>query len=844
MTLDGMPDPGSPTGLAHDGERTTRSSFNRDWRVSPKVSPFAALQGAGQEGAAVTLPHDAVLALPRSADVPGGGRTGYFPGGAFEYSKSFDVPASWSGKRVSLEFEGVYRDAMVFVNGAFAGQRPNGYSPFRVALDPFLRYGQPNTVRVDARAYDDSRWYSGAGIHRDVVLTVTELVHVEHDGVRITTPDIDAERGVVAVATSVVNEGVETRTLRVRTELHGPDGEVVARDSSPITLRAGATGLVRQRLYVPRPELWSVDSPALHTARTVLEEPGGDVLEERTTPFGIRSLQLDPVHGLRINGETVKLRGACVHHDNGPLGAAAIGRAEERRVELLKDAGFNAIRSSHNTLSPAMLRACDRLGMLVMDETFDMWTQGKAAFDYSLSFPEWWERDVEALVAKDFNHPSVILYSIGNEIFETGDALGSEWGRTLAEKVRSLDDTRFVTNGINPFVSVLSDVVGMMRAHGAGAGAGADGGVNAMMNAADMMSRISAAPMVTERTEASFSVLDVAGLNYGDVRYEMDRELFPGRVVVGSETYPPRIAHNWRLVLDNPHVIGDFTWTGWDYLGEVGIGRVQYADVPPAFEAPYPWISASVGDLDLTGHRRPISYYREIVFGLRTEPYLAVLRPENHGRPVLPGMWAWSDSVSSWSWDVEPGTPVGVEVYSDGDEVELVLNGRSVGRTSPGGSKPFLAELEIPYEPGTLEAVAYRDGIELGRTALHSAQGPITLALTADRTQLRADDSDLSFVAIELRDAAGNLAGANDVLVRAQVEGAGVLQALASARPDTEERFDTGERTTFDGRALAIVRPTGAGEITLTVSADGLQPVTLSLQAATAGMPMAAPVHA
>ncbi|MEV1005302.1 glycoside hydrolase family 2 TIM barrel-domain containing protein [Nonomuraea sp. NPDC050202] len=808
----------------------TRSSFNTGWKVRPKTSPFAVLQGGGDEGTSVTLPHDAIINLPRSADAAGTGYTGYFPGGAFEYVKTIDVPEEWSGKRVSVEFQGVYRDAMVYVNGTFAGQRPNGYTPFRVALDPFLRYGEPNTIRVDARAHEDSRWYSGAGIHRDVVLEITDLVHVAYPGVRITTPDIDEERAVVAVVTPVTNESTATTTVRVRTELHGPDGTVVAQDSAPVTLRAGGSAVVRQRLYVAAPALWSVDSPQLYTAQTVLEA-SDRVLEETTTSFGIRSLRLDPIHGLRINGETVKLRGACIHHDNGPLGAAAIGRAEERRVELLKEAGFNAIRSAHNPISPAMLDACDRLGMLVMDETSDVWTEGKTSFDYSLAFPEWWERDLEALVTKDFNHPSVIFYSIGNEIFETGDALGSEWGRALAEKVRSLDDTRLVTNGINPFVSLLSDVVKEMRAHAAGAGADTEGGVNALMNMAGFIDQLSTTTMASERTEASFSVLDVAGLNYSDARYELDREQFPNRVIVGTETYPPRIAHNWRLVLDNAHVLGDFTWTGWDYLGEVGIGRTQYAE-EPAFWPPYPWISARVGDLDITGHRRPISYYRQIVFGLRTDPYIAVLPPQNYGRPVLPGQWAWSDSIASWSWDAETGAPVTVEVYSDGDEVELLLNGRTVGRTAPGRSKPFVAEFDIAYEPGKLEAIAYRDGAELGRTSLQSAEGPVHLTVTPDRTEIRADDSDLSFIAIELRDGNGNLASASDVLVGVSVDGAGVLHALGSARPDTEERFDSGEHTTFDGRALAVVRPTGAGPITVSVSADGFEPVTASLKAA------------
>ena len=806
----------------------TRTSFNSGWSVSPKVSPFAKIQGGGDGGVPVTLPHDAIITLPRSEAAPSGGRTAYFPGGAFEYSKSFDVPEEWRGRRVSLEFQGVYRDAMVYVNGSFAAQRPNGYSPFRVALDPFLRYGEANALRVDARAHDDSRWYTGAGIHRDVTLIVSDLVHIDHAGARVTTPDVDGERAVVEIVAPVLNEGTETRTVRVRNDIVDADGVVVASESAPITLRAGGRGDSRQRVYVPAPRLWSVETPTLYTVRTTLEE-SGDTLDEISTSFGIRTIRIDPFHGLRINGESVKLRGACIHHDNGPLGAAAIARAEERRVEILKEAGFNAIRSSHNPLSSAMLDACDRLGMLVMDETFDMWTQGKSPFDYSLSFPEWWERDVEALVEKDFNHPSVIFYSIGNEIFETGDAIGAEWGRTLAEKVRALDPTRLVTNGINPFVSVLSDVVQMMRG-GAAESAGAEGGVNAVMNMADVMSGITVSPLASERTEASFSVLDVAGMNYSDARYEHDRERFPNRVIVGSETYPPHIAPNWKLVLDNPHVLGDFTWTGWDYLGEVGIGRVQYADETPAFEAPYPWLAAWVGDIDITGRRRPISYYREIVFGLRDEPYIAVVRPGNRDRTRVPGMWAWSDSIASWTWDVAEGTIVDLEVYADADEVELLVNGRAVARKAPGTSKPFLAEFEAPYERGVVEAVAYRDGLETGRWSLSSAGDLAALAAVPDRSELRSDDGDLAFVEIELHDADGRLVTSREVSLRATVEGPAVLQALASARPDTEEPFHSPEVTTFDGRALAILRPTGAGAITLTLEAEGLSSASVPLE--------------
>ena len=611
-----------------------RVSFNDGWEFRPKVSSFAELGGASLPYRPVTLPHDAMIAqqrvAPDSETLTGGGAGAYFPGGAFEYRKTFSVPEEDRGSRIFLEFEGVYRDAMVYINGDYAGQRPYGYSLFRVDAGRFLRFGADNEIRVEARAHQDSRWYTGAGIYRDTWLLTGGPVRIGPDGVRVATPDIDGERAVVEVATTIENDSVAIRTPRIRAEIRDSAGTVVAADEAPVSVLPAEPGTARQRLYIRGPALWSPDSPALYTARVTLTEEDGEA-DAETVTFGIRSLRLDPDHGLRINDETVKLRGACVHHDNGVLGAATFARAEERRVQILKDAGFNAIRMSHHPMSKAMLDACDRLGVLVMDEAFDMWTSAKSDFDYSLHFPQWWERDIEAMVAKDVNHPSVILYSIGNEIPETGSPAGAAWGRKLAEKVRSLDGTRYVTNAVNGMLTVLDQLAALRSPPGENAG------INALMaDPADMMNAISSSDLVTRRTAESFSVLDVAGINYAEARYDLDRDLFPNRIIVGSETFPTRIDGNWRLVKQHGNVIGDFTWTGWDYLGEVGIGRPQYATADgsrPTFTAPYPYLLAGCGDIDITGHRLPASYYRQIVFGLRDRPYLAVQRPEHHGRP-------------------------------------------------------------------------------------------------------------------------------------------------------------------------------------------------------------------
>ena len=781
-----------------------RTSFNDGWQFRPRVNPFAELAGATTPWEGVTLPHDAMIGRERAE--AHGGAGAYFPGGAVEYRKTFAVPQVHRGKRILLEFEGVYRDAMVYVNGDFAGQRPYGYSHFYVDADRFLRFGQDNEVRVEARGHQDSRWYTGAGIYRDTWMHVGEVVRIGPEGVRVTTPELDRELAVVEVATTVDNDSIAIRTVELATELRDAAGTIVATDTARLTVLPGEPATARQRLYVRDPALWSPDRPALHTATVTLDGS----LDEATVTFGIRSLGLDPQRGLRLNGETVKLRGACVHHDNGVLGAATLARAEARRVELLKDAGFNAIRMSHHPMSKAMLDACDRVGMLVVDETFDMWTSGKTEFDYSLHFVDWWERDVAAMVAKDVNHPSVVLYSIGNEIPEAGSAVGAAWGRRLAERIRALDGTRYVTNAVNGVLSVLSDL------------ATPQAGINTMMgDLGDMMNTLNASDLVTERTAESFSVLDVAGMNYAEGRYALDRERFPNRIILGTETFATRIGELWRLVQEHDHVIGDFTWTGWDYLGEVGIGRPQHRtpETPePSHVAPFPYLLASSGDLDITGHRRPVSYYREIVFGLRAEPYVAVQRPHVHGTTFAGSPWAWSDVIASWTWPGFECAPVAVEVYSDADEVELLVNGRSLGRQPV---DRFRATFDTVYEPGELLTVAYRAGAETGRSAVRSATGPVTLRATVDRAVIGAGGGDLAYVAVALTDPDGTVDTSADRPVRVVVTGDGVLAGFGSANPSTEERFDASERGTYDGRALAVIRPTGPGKVRLVASAAG-----------------------
>ncbi|MDR3145257.1 MAG: DUF4982 domain-containing protein [Treponema sp.] len=783
-----------------------RELFNSDWMISQKNTVTKA---GGEE--AVTLPHDAMIGQTRGKDAAGGRDKGFFPYVQCEYRKTFTVDAESRDKRLFLEFEGVYMNAGVFINGELAGRHPYGYSNFYIALDPYLNYGGENTVKVSVDTGRDSRWYSGAGIYRNVWLITGELCHFALNGVNITTEDIGDDYAVIAVENILKSADHRTHRTTVLTELVDNEGKTVARDKAPVTLYAGERTTVRQRILVKNPRLWDTESPYLYTCKSVLALENGEaasptIIDTEEHTFGIRILRLDTEHGLRINGKTVKLRGACIHHDNGVLGTATFDRAEERRAEILKRSGFNALRSAHHPMSKEMLAACDRLGLLVMDEAFDVWTLAKTHQDYSRYFPDWWERDIEAMVHKDYNHPCVVLYSIGNEIIDAGKPHGTQWGRKLAEKIRSLDKTRYTINSINPMLLVRD--------------------FRSTMKEIRVESEI-----VGKVTEESYSCVDVSGYNYTDSRYEMDSKRYPNRIICGSETFSKSIASNWAYVERMNNLIGDFTWTGWDYLGEAGIGNIDYDIEGPAnLAGEYPWITASCGDIDSTGFRLPVSYYREIVWGLRQRPYIAVLKPEHYGKKIALSPWAWNDSLESWTWPGFEGKPIQVEVYSPDEEVALLINGKELERLPAGKANQFKALFTTTYQPGKLEAVAYSGGTETGRCTLLSAAPEIELSVTTDRETLGLNRGDLAYLSIALTDRNGTVNTALEKKVSVSVEGAGVLQGLGSANPITEEPYTGTEYTTFHGRALALIRPETAGTIRVRVEAAGCPAKSLVLQ--------------
>jgi len=823
-----------------------RKSFNTGWTVST-ISGFAAMFDRSHQPQQVTLPHDGMISKNRNSDNKTGSDNGFFPGGAFTYVKKYSMPAEDAGKKHILEFEGAYMHAAVYINGDLAGHCPHGYTTFHVDAGRYLVPGSENEIKVVTKSSNDkdSRWYSGGGLYREAALLIGDPLHIAVDGVRISTPQIEADLAAVDVATTVEYTGPVTRKAWLQADLYDADGQLTGSDRVPLTAFSGEKVTVKQRIFVRQPRLWSVESPVLYTCKVSLGDDQ-QTTDSENISFGIRRLQLDPQHGLRINGQTVNLRGGCIHHDNGVLGACAFAQAEERRVRILKEAGYNAIRSAHNPVSKAMLDACDRLGMLVMDEVNDTWTQNKIDFDSGLFFADWWQTIVTEMVAKDFNHPSVILYSIGNEIPEVTRPGGAALNRQLADKIRSLDSTRYITNGLNVLLA-MSDrteeivaqlaatdpAVAQMLQNRPSQSLDAGGDINAMMATFGLvMEKGGRLPMVGAAVEEAASALDVVGYNYLESRYELDGELYPNRIIVGSETYINRIDRNWRLIKDNNHVIGDFCWTAWDYLGEAGIGRVSYdSSRGEGIYGPYPWYIAWCGAIDILGNRRPASYYQEIVWGLRQEPYIAVLRPEHFGRKFQATTWSWSDTVGSWSWPGHDGQPIQVEVYADADEVELILNGNSLGRRPSGEENRFKAVFDTVYQPGELQAIAYKDGQMIGRQTLQSAGDDLTLLADCDRMQLTAGENDLAYLMITLADGQGNLQTGRDRLVKVTVEGAATLQGFGSADPVSLENFFDSERTTFDGKVLAVIRSAAqAGPVTVRISADGCKDVTLHLE--------------
>jgi beta-galactosidase len=720
----------------------------------------------------------------------GRGAVGFTVGGVGWYRKAFTLPESLRGKRVSILFDGVYMCAEVWLNGQRLGEHPYGYTAFGFDLTPYVRFGgEANVLVVKVNTSGKtSRWYCGSGIFRHVWLTTTDTAHFAEWGVGVTTPEVSAERALVRAATTVCNDSDGGAGLALVSRIVAPDGSTVATVRSEVAVAAGASATISQEFEVPSPALWSPDSPVLYRLVSTLL-CGGQMVDEVLTPFGIRSIAISAESGFALNGEPLKLRGGCVHHDNGPLGSCTYDRAEERRVEILKASGFNAIRTAHNPPSPAFLDACDRLGMLVMDEAFDCWQKAKNPKDYHRFFDAWWRQDIEAMVLRDRNHPCVFAWSIGNEVVEQADPEGVQVGAMLAAHVRALDPTRAVAIGAHP---------------------GTD---------------------PWENLDPQFGQLDVCGYNYKWERYAPDREREPRRVIVGTESFPASCFDTLMATADMPHVIGDFVWTSFDYLGEVALGHTQF-EGEPSFYDTWPWTAANCGDIDICGFRRPQSYYRGAVWGVGEEVACFVQTPLPEGKTAESVFgWGWLNEWPSWTWAGHEGKPLTVRVYFSCRKVRLLLNGRDLGMQETNRATRFTATYEVPYQPGELVAVGLDgDGNEVSRWVLQTAGAPASICLTPDRSEISADGQDLSFVTVELRDAQGVLNPNADNLVRFSVEGPGSIVAVANSNPASVESFQQPQRTAWRGRCLVVIRAgKAAGTVRLIAEADGLPAAELAI---------------
>jgi beta-galactosidase len=775
--------------------------FDEGWRFHRGGAQRAEQPGFDDSGwRAINLPHDWSIedlpgtASPFSPDAIGQVSTGFATGGTGWYRKTFMPPAAAAGRRVVLVFDGVYMNADVWVNGVSVGSHAYGYTSFWWDITSRMKPGAANVIAVKVRNEgENSRWYSGSGIYRHVWLKVIDPVHVAQWGTAITTTDATAASARVHVVTKVDNQSDGAAAVTLTTRLVSARGEEAGTATSAQTIAPGATSEFSQDIMVAGPALWSPESPAMYTAISEVRS-SGRVLDRAETPFGIRSVVFDATRGFVLNGTPMKLRGGCIHHDHGPLGSASYDRAEERRIELMKASGFNAIRCAHNPPAPALLDAADRLGMIVIDEAFDMWSDPKNPHDYHLFFDRWWALDLESMIARDRNHPSVVAWSIGNEIPGMDDPRVVQTARALAAYVRKADPSRPVlaaVNNLNP------------------------------------------------KKDPFFAAVDIAGYNYGsggdhskEAIFSTDHGRVPSRVMLQTESYPLEAFRSWMDVLDHPWLLGDFVWTAVDYLGEASIGWRGYFQERRF----YPWTLAFCGDIDTCGWKRPQSYYRDALW--KADQLAIVVTPpapsfdQNPDRMAW-SKWHWLDAVADWNWAGHEGRPLEVTAYSSCDEVELLLDDVSLGRRNTNRASEFKASWRVPYRSGTLKAVGYRSGRGVRTAVLRTAGAVSKLVAMADRDRLEASGQDLSYVTVELQDAGGARHPKAEHLLSFAIDGAGVIAAVGNANPMSVESYQRPERKAWQGRCLVIVRSARTpGDIRLTISSAGLPSTSITIRAA------------
>ncbi|GAA5031219.1 DUF4982 domain-containing protein [Microbacterium fluvii] len=758
----------------------------------------------------VDIPHDAMIDRPRRKDAPAGAHNGWFPGGRAVYRRSFRMPADADERSLALRFEGVQGEAAVRVDGRLLAQWHSGYREVIVPLDGTGAPGAEVSIEVDVdhTGHPDSRWYTGTGIYRDVTVLDRPRAHIVADGIRTSFAG-DGTLGHLSVdvetsAAVVAGDEIVARLV----DAQGRDETIVA--SASAEPRDGTL-----TLEVDRPRLWSAERPDRYRLEVAVRRDGIE-LHTVSALIGLRTVTADARRGLRVNGDTVLLRGACIHHDNGLLGAATLRSAEFRRARLLKEAGYNAVRSAHNPLSRHFLDACDELGLYVVDELTDVWFLPKTTHDGADRFASAWRSDARSMVRKNRLHPSVIMHSIGNENPETATAEGVRIAAEIVDFLHAEDPRGLVTTGINFMLNAVSK-----PERGAGAPSLPDTTVDnsdpslltsTMINVianrlGPITQAVSRLPAAERRTKDVAAVLDVVGYNYAWGRYRRDARHHPARVILGTESFAGDLARIWPRVEAIPAVIGDFVWTGWDYLGEVGIGSWTYEPGRrgTAFGKSFPHVIAGPGAIDIVGTPGAPVAYQRAVWGLSDAPEIMVRPLDVSNRPASRTAWRSTDAIASWSWPGHEGERAEVEVYSDCDDVELLLDGRSLGRKRAGRRAGYRARFRVVYAPGELTAIGYRGGREVSRAVLRSA-GSARLALRLDTRD--GSGADAWFVWVEVADDDGIVDTTADVSVELAVEGA-TLAGFGSANPAPAAETSFADRVsrTYRGRALAVLRP-------------------------------------
>lgn len=786
-----------------------KKSFNEGWTCKH-------LEDSGN-GKPVRIPHDAMLSEERTADAPGGTNTGWYEGFDYLYEKEIVFHKEYENKRLILEFEGVYRNAEVWINGTKVAFRPYGYTNFYVDITSYIKIGDKNSIQVIARNADqpNSRWYSGAGIYRPVYLWVGEDMHIPVNGVKIQT---------LSIRPAVVEITVET-TCSGNVQI-----EVLQGKQKVAFKEVFSEGIVRETIEIPHAQLWSVDSPSLYTCKVSF---GRDEVLEK---FGIRTLDWGK-QGICINGERVILEGACIHHDNGLLGAVCDPDAVERKVRILKETGYNAIRSAHNPCSKALLEACDRQGMLLMDEYIDHWYIHKTEYDYVNYFEEWWQQDLIDMVEKDYNHPCVILYSTGNEVSETAQERGIALTKQMTEFLHQLDGSRPVTCGVNIFFNFLSSigfgVYSDKKSHKEAVRAekNRNKGKSAKKKAVgsqffnnlagvlgdEFMKRGATLHGCDVKTRDAFANMDIAGYNYGIYRYTHDLKKYPDRLILGSETFCKDAYLFHEMAKENPRIVGDFVWAGMDYLGEVMVGSWEYRDYAKNFDGSLGWVSAGSGRIDLTGKPLCEAFYTKVALEKEKGPYIGVC-PVNHtGDRHSPSAWKMSNAIESWSFSGCEGKKANVEVYARAAFVELFINGKSVGKKKMSGD--CIAHFKCTYEKGTIEAVSYDASHRvIGKKMLKTASEETILSLIPEVQGV--EKGHLCYVRLCYTDQQGTIKPLQRGTLKVSIQG-GELAGLGNACPYNERSYQSEEMDTYYGEAMAIVRAGDSEFVELKVS-DGI----------------------